>query len=170
MHNCLTSLLIHNLLICTSPCQKKNVWRSFILYYFKCLILVYFFCLKYVQVECWRLIFLLCRISHYIQWTTGWASEVCRATFFSLLKKILFIFRERGREEERERNITVWLSLEHPLLGTWPATQACALTGNRTGDPLIQSPALSPLSHTNQGNSHNSLFRRNNVMIFVYVK
>ena len=37
------------------------------------------------------------------------------------------------------------------LLGTWPATQACALTGNQTGDPLLHSPALNPLSHTSQG-------------------
>ena len=28
---------------------------------------------------------------------------------------------------ERERNINVWLPLASPLLGTWPATQACAL-------------------------------------------
>ena len=26
------------------------------------------------------------------------------------------------------------------LLGTWPTTQACALTGNRTGDPLGYRP------------------------------
>ena len=42
-----------------------------------------------------------------------------------------------------------------PLLGTWPATQACALTenqtGNRTGNPLVHRPALKPLSHTSQG-------------------
>ena len=24
-----------------------------------------------------------------------------------------------------------------PLLATWPATQACALTGNQTSDPLV---------------------------------
>ena len=42
----------------------------------------------------------------------------------------LFIFRERGREGERERNINVWLPLAWPLLGIWPATQAWALTGN----------------------------------------
>ena len=37
-----------------------------------------------------------------------------------------------GREGEREgeRNISVWLPLEYPLLGTWPTTQACALTVN----------------------------------------
>ena len=38
-----------------------------------------------------------------------------------------------------------------PLLGTWPATQACALTGNQTYNPLVHRPALNPLSHTSQG-------------------
>ena len=32
------------------------------------------------------------------------------------------------------------------------ATQVCALTGNRTSDPLVHRPALSPLSYTSQGN------------------
>ena len=32
----------------------------------------------------------------------------------------LFIFREEGKEKERERNINVWLPLAHPPLGTWP--------------------------------------------------
>ena len=63
----------------------------------------------------------------------------------SILKKphlkniyILFI-SERGEErgKERERNINVWLPLTCPPLGTWPATQACAPTGNRTSDPLV---------------------------------
>ena len=50
--------------------------------------------------------------------------------------KILFIFREWGREGEREgekRRCTRyinWLLLAQPQLGTWTATQACALTGN----------------------------------------
>ena len=38
----------------------------------------------------------------------------------------------------------MWLPLACPLLGTWPATQACALTGNRTGDPSVRRPALNP--------------------------
>ena len=38
-----------------------------------------------------------------------------------------------------------------PQLGTWPATQACALTVNRTGNSLVRRPALNPLRHTSQG-------------------
>ena len=39
----------------------------------------------------------------------------------------------------------------HPSPGTWPTTQACALTRNRIGNPSVHRSALSPLSHTNQG-------------------
>ena len=80
--------------------------------------------------------------------------------------KILFIFRERGRqgERERERNINVWLPLARPLLGTWPATEACALTRNPTGDPLVHRPALNPLSHTSQGmGEHSYLLRQTRI-------
>ena len=59
----------------------------------------------------------------------------------------LFIERGKGREKERERNINEWL----PLLGTWPAAQACAPTGNRTSDPLVRRPVPHPLSHSSQG-------------------
>ena len=38
-----------------------------------------------------------------------------------------------------------------PPMGTRPTTQACALTGEQTGNPLVHKLALSPLSHTNQG-------------------
>ena len=40
----------------------------------------------------------------------------------------------------------------HPLLGTWPATQAC--TGNRTSDHLVHRPALHPLSYTSRCRPH----------------
>ena len=66
-------------------------------------------------------------------------------------KYFIYLFLGRRREEEREGNIIVWSSLELPLLGTWPATQACALTGNQTSDPLVCRLALNPLSHTSQG-------------------
>ena len=63
----------------------------------------------------------------------------------------LFLQRREGKEKERERNISVWLPLVHPLLRTWPTTQSCALTGNQIGDPLVHRPALNLLSHTSQG-------------------
>ena len=49
-----------------------------------------------------------------------------------------------------ERNIDQ-LPLAHPKLGTWPATQACALTGNHTGDPSVHRLVLNPLNSTSQG-------------------
>ena len=49
-----------------------------------------------------------------------------------------------------EGNIN-WLPLAHPQLGTWPATQAWALTGNQTGNLSVPRPALNPLSHTSEG-------------------
>ena len=58
--------------------------------------------------------------------------------------------------KEREGNINMWLPLVCLLLGTWPATKACALTGNRTGDPLVHRPVLNPLSRTSQG--YHSIF------------
>ena len=69
-------------------------------------------------------------------------------TFF---KKILFSEREEGREGKRERKINVWLPLTCLLLGTWPTTQACALTRTRTSNPLVHRLALCPLSYTSQG-------------------
>ena len=67
-------------------------------------------------------------------------------TFFKILNlNFFFIFREREREGG---NINVWLPLARPLLGTWPTTQACALTRNHTSDPLVPRLALSPLRHT----------------------
>ena len=61
-----------------------------------------------------------------------------------------------AREGEREETLMCkrymdWLPLTRPQLGTWPLTQACALTGNRTGDLWVCRPALNPLSHTSQG-------------------
>ena len=58
----------------------------------------------------------------------------------AFLKKDFIYFREG--KGGREGNIKVWLTLLRPLLGTWPATQACAPTGEWTGDPLICRLAL----------------------------
>ena len=50
----------------------------------------------------------------------------------SFKKDFIYLFLERGegKEKEKERKINMWLSLTCPLLVTWPATQACALTGH----------------------------------------
>ena len=74
---------------------------------------------------------------------------MCLLLYF--LKVFICLFLEGGREGEREGNINVWLSLERPLLETQATTQPCTLTGNQTGDPLVRSPVLNPLSHTSQG-------------------
>ena len=48
-----------------------------------------------------------------------------------ILRFYLFIFRQRGREGKRGTETSMYgcLSCASPL-GTWPVTQACALTGN----------------------------------------
>ena len=59
--------------------------------------------------------------------------------------------REKGRETlMHERNFDQ-LPLARPQLGTWPTTQACALTGNLTSDLPVCRLALNPLSHSSQG-------------------
>ncbi|KAF6080607.1 bromodomain containing 8 [Phyllostomus discolor] len=50
---------------------------------------------------------------------------------------------KEGREKEREGIINVWLPLSRPPPRTWPTTQACALTGNQTGDPSVYRSDLS---------------------------
>ena len=47
----------------------------------------------------------------------------------------------------------MWLPFEYPALGTRPATQTCALTGNWTCDSPVRRPALNPLSDTSQGSN-----------------
>ena len=59
-------------------------------------------------------------------------------TFYFLFLKILFIFRESGREGERDGEKHQCMVVPNtPPTGTWPATQASALTGNPTGNPLV---------------------------------
>ena len=67
-------------------------------------------------------------------------------------KDFIYLYLERGegREKERKRNINVWLLLARPLLGTWPATQVCALTRNQTSISLVHRLAFNPLSQTSE--------------------
>ena len=46
----------------------------------------------------------------------------------------LFLQRVEGRERGKHQCVVWCKHLVRPLLGTWPATQACALTGNLTSD------------------------------------
>ena len=55
--------------------------------------------------------------------------QECFSVSFIFLD-FVYLFLEKGREKERARSINVWLPLECLQLGTWPTTQACALTGN----------------------------------------
>ena len=50
-----------------------------------------------------------------------------------------------------DRNINVWLPLKLPRPGTWPATQACVLTRNRTSNLWVHRLVLNPLSHASRG-------------------
>ena len=81
-----------------------------------------------------------------------------RVALLAILKILFILFLERGevKEKERERNISVWLPLMHPLQRTWPAIQACVLTGNQTGVPLVHRLVLNPLSYTSQDSLHPS--------------
>ena len=88
--------------------------------------------------------------------------EIRMHRILNIFLKILFIYiqREGKRERKKERNTSVWLPLTCTLLGTWPKTQACALTGNRTGDPLVHRLALNLLSHTSQGRILNIFYNK----------
>ena len=66
-----------------------------------------------------------------------------KRTYF--LRFYLFL---RGRERERERNISVWFPLVHPLLGTWPATQAWAQNWELNRQPFdLQASTQSTKLH-----------------------
>ena len=56
-----------------------------------------------------------------------------KTSFFYLTN---FFWERERKGEERERNINVWLPLACPLLGTWPAAQACALDWESNWQPF----------------------------------
>ena len=98
----------------------------------------------------------------YFKFTLLWSQFLSQG--FLVFKTFVYLLLKRGerKEKERERNISVWLPLMHSLLETWPSTQACALPGNQTSNPLVHRLALNPLSYTSQG-SFNKLSKRQSV-------
>ena len=103
-------------------------------------------------------------LTQYIKGST-WHPNTKRKNFREYNKKYifkrfyLFIFREG------ECNINVCLPPAYPILGIWPATQACALTGNWTSDALVHRPALNPLSYTSQGHKKNIFKQQKKISI-----
>ena len=66
-----------------------------------------------------------------------------------------------------ERNINVWLPLTWPPLGTWPATQACAMIGNRTATLWFTAHAQSTELHCP---GLDSLFKKKKNLIYFYTE
>ena len=90
---------------------------------------------------------------------SGISSKLMNRFLWGFFKDFIYLFLERGggREEERERNISVWLLLVCTEPGTWPT--APALTGNRTGDPLVRKPVVvNPLSLASQSSKLTNRF------------
>ena len=92
----------------------------------------------------------LCQRERNVVWVFSERKNEHSFFFLRFFKIYLLLERGEGREKEGERNIDQ-LSLAHPQLGTRPATQACALTGNQTGGLLVCKPVLNPLSPSSQG-------------------
>ena len=65
--------------------------------------------------------------------------DLAHPLFNSFLKDFIYLFIERREGKERGRKISMC-----GCLGTWPTTQACAMTGNLTGDPLVCKPLSYP--------------------------
>ena len=83
-------------------------------------------------------------------WTVSYIlglSRLIKSFFF----KIVFIFRQRGREGEREgKKHQCVVASGTPPTGDLAPTQACALTESNWQLFGLQT-ALNPLSHTSQG-------------------
>ena len=75
---------------------------------------------------------------------------VCTVTLF-FFKDFIYLFSQKGREEERKRNINVWLPLTHPLLGTLASNPGMCPDWESNWQPFGLQPALNPLSYTSQG-------------------
>ena len=88
-------------------------------------------------------------LSHMIMSVNIKVNEFILMEFFKFILFTYFQRQGKGRRK-RERNIS-GLPLTHLQLGTWTATQPCALTGNQTCDLSVCRPMLNPLSHPSKG-------------------
>ena len=78
----------------------------------------------------------------------------CKNSIHTCLKILFMYFYREGkgrRKRQRETSMCGCLSHAPPPLGTWPATQAYALTRNQISYPPACRPVLNPLIHTSQG-------------------
>ena len=64
---------------------------------------------------------------------------------------IYLLFLERGEGKLRREKHKCVIASHTPPTGDMAATQARALTGARTGDPLVCRRVFNPLSYTSQG-------------------
>ena len=71
--------------------------------------------------------------------------------FFFLFKILFFLERGQGREKERGRETLIGCIPHVSQPGTGAATQACALTGNQTCNPLLCCAMPNQLSRTGPG-------------------
>ena len=88
----------------------------------------YWLCNGIILCNIWKLTFFYLRIFINIYLIHHFNQRLLSPIFLFFKKHFIYLFLEsrEGKENERERNINVWLPLMCPLLGTWPATQACA--------------------------------------------
>ena len=110
---------------------KKLIWiilqYSPLIWWYGTICLRYAYTLKTIKHcrEKWKVIWINEKIYH----VYGLENNV----FF---KNFIYLFLEGKGGRKTERNINVWLPLVHPLLGTCPETQACALVWEWNWQPF----------------------------------
>ena len=77
--------------------------------------------------------------------------QKCVSQSFAQYFKTRALILERGGGREKWGKHQCVVASCVPPTGDLAATQTCALTGNRTDDPLVHRLALNPLSHTSRG-------------------
>ena len=80
--------------------------------------------------------------THLYQCTNWHCCERLRSASVNFFKDFIYLFLERGREEEREGE-------NH---------QCVVASHTATGDPLVHKPSFNPLSHNSQVNFFKDFF------------